>query len=153
MIGSLAVVLGSFFVLVWFVKRKKAGANPTLSRQVIEVMGLMGDSSDHIPGVKGVGAKTAAALMSEFADLEAVYRDLEAVAGMPMRGAKSVAAKLEAEREAAFLSRELATLSRKAPARTRLDELKWRGARRRELEGLFEELGMERALARVPRFR
>lgn len=130
--------------------REKFGVPPARMR---DYQGLAGDAVDNIPGVKGVGAKTAAALMTHFASLEALYRDLGAVARLELRGAKSIAAKLEAEREMAFLSRELATLSVRSGARTRLGELEWRGARRRELEALFDELGMQRSLARVPRWR
>ncbi len=81
---------------------------------------------DDIPGVKGVGAKTAAALTTRFALLEALYLDLDAVAKLELRGAKSIVARLESEREMAFLSRELATLSQHSGARTRLTELQWR---------------------------
>lgn len=128
---------------------EKFGVPPERMR---DYQGLAGDAVDNIPGVKGVGAKTAAALMTEFASLEELYRDLAAVASMGLRGAKSVALKLEAERDLAFLSRELATLSVNAPARTRLDELRWRGAVAARIQPLFEELGMQRALARIPRW-
>jgi len=70
-------------------------------------LALTGDSVDNIPGVPGVGPKTATALMREFASLDELYAGLERVAGLPIRGASKLAEKLRQHREAAYLARSL----------------------------------------------
>ena len=72
--------------------------------KVVEVMGLMGDSSDHIPGVAGVGPKTAAELIREFGSIEALYQRIDEVEK------KNVKEKLERDKENAFMSRELVSI-------------------------------------------
>jgi len=76
-----------------------------------DFLALMGDSVDNIKGVPGVGAKTAAALMKEFASLEELYDNLDQVAKVPVRGAGKLAAKLVEHREAAFLARRLTEIA------------------------------------------
>ena len=72
--------------------------------KVVEVMGLMGDSSDHIPGVKGVGPKTAAELIRKFGSIESLYKRIDEVEK------KNVKEKLERDKENAFMSRELVSI-------------------------------------------
>ena len=72
--------------------------------KVVEVMGLMGDSSDHIPGVTGVGPKTAAELIRKFGSIEALYKRIDEVEK------KNVKEKLERDKENAFMSRELVSI-------------------------------------------
>jgi DNA polymerase-1 len=76
-----------------------------------DFLALMGDSVDNIKGVPGVGPKTAAALMKEFASLEEIYDNLDQVAKIPVRGAGKLAAKLTEHREAAFLARRLTEIA------------------------------------------
>jgi DNA polymerase-1 len=76
-----------------------------------DFLALMGDSVDNIKGVPGVGPKTAAALMKEFASLEEIYDNLDKVAAIPVRGASKLAAKLAEHREAAFLARRLTEIA------------------------------------------
>ncbi|MFG0317236.1 MAG: 5'-3' exonuclease H3TH domain-containing protein [Planctomycetota bacterium JB042] len=128
----------------------KYGVRP---ERIPDFLGLAGDSVDDIPGVKGIGKKTAALLLAEFDALEDVYADLERVGSLAIRGAKSVARKLADGRDLAFLSRELATVARDAPAAATLDELAWRGADRDEVERLFAALGFVTMKERVPRWR
>jgi DNA polymerase-1 len=78
--------------------------------RVIDLLALMGDKVDNIPGVPGVGEKTALALLQGLGGLDSIYAQLDQVADLGFRGAKSMAAKLEKERERAFLSYELATI-------------------------------------------
>jgi len=88
--------------------RAKFGVGPEL---IIDYLALMGDSSDNIPGVPGVGEKTATALLNGIeGGLAGLYAHLDQVAGLPIRGAKTLGAKLAANREAAFLSYQLATI-------------------------------------------
>ena len=85
----------------------KFGVPPTL---IIDLLALMGDKVDNIPGVAGVGEKTATALLQHLGGIDAIYERLDAVADLPIRGAKSLAAKLEGARGDAALSYELATI-------------------------------------------
>ena len=122
-------------------------------RLLVDYLGLAGDAVDNIPGVRGVGPKTAAALLRAVGGMEEIYSDLERVAALSLRGARSLARKLEEERETALLSRRLATIARDAPLRTGAADLAWGGARRDLLEPLFERLGFERLAERVPFWR
>ena len=79
--------------------------------RIIDFLALMGDSVDNIPGVPGVGKKTALALLTGIeGGLDAIYQDLEAVTALSFRGAKSMPKKLAEHREQAFLSYQLATI-------------------------------------------
>jgi 5'-3' exonuclease len=127
---------------------EKFGVRP---EQIADFLGLAGDSVDNIPGVKGVGKKTAAALLAALGDLDAVYRRLDEVAQLPIRGAKSLRRKLEEQRETAFLSRRLATVAVDAPATADLDELRFDGADPELLEPLLDELGFGRLGERIRR--
>ncbi|MDB6061898.1 MAG: polymerase [Verrucomicrobiaceae bacterium] len=85
----------------------KFGVPPS---QIVDYLALVGDTSDNIPGVSGVGEKTAVPLLTEIGGLDELYRNLDKIAALSVRGAKSLAAKLEAERENAYLSQQLATI-------------------------------------------
>ncbi len=128
---------------------EKLGVQP---HQVPDYLGLMGDAVDNIPGVAGVGSKTAQALLSHFDHLEALYDNLPSVAELPIRGARSLEQKLRAQREVAYLSRELATLCYTAPASALLRQLAWKGADAQLVDGLFEELGFGRVRDRITRW-
>jgi DNA polymerase-1 len=80
-----------------------------------DFLALMGDSVDNIKGVPGVGLKTAAALMKEFASLEELYDNLDLVSRIPVRGAGKLAARLLEHREAAFLARRLTEIACNMP--------------------------------------
>ena len=86
---------------------EKYGIGPEL---IIDFLALMGDKADNIPGVPGVGEKTATGLLQGLGDMDAIYANLDKVAELPIRGAKSLGAKLEENREVAYLSRQLATI-------------------------------------------
>ncbi len=83
--------------------------------QVVEVMALMGDAIDDIPGVKGIGEKTAARLIRHFGSVDEIYRRLDEVETLGLRGAKRIRRQLEEGREAARTSRFLATVRRDVP--------------------------------------
>ncbi len=124
----------------------KFGVRPD---QIVDFLALAGDAVDNIPGVKGVGAKTAVALLSELDGLDSIYANLDRVESLRMRGAKSVRRKLEEARELAYLSRELATVSRDAPIDATLESLRLRSPDRRKLDGLFDRLGFEGLRRRI----
>ncbi len=129
---------------------EKFGVRPD---QIADYLGLAGDSVDNIPGVAGVGKKTAVALLAAMGSLEAVYERLGEVAALPIRGAKSLAGKLEAQREIAVLSKQLATIARDAPATADLEQLRLSGAEPELVDPLFEELGVKRLRERISRWR
>lgn len=85
----------------------KYGVPPEL---IIDFLALMGDSSDNIPGVPGVGEKTAQALLQGLGGLETLFNESDKIASLSFRGAKTMAAKLEQNKEVARLSYQLATI-------------------------------------------
>ena len=89
---------------------------------LIEAKSLMGDSSDNIPGVAGIGEKTAAKLIAEFGTLDGVYENIESPSI-----AKGVREKLLRDRESAYLSRFLATIDTKVPINVTLEDLRYEG--------------------------
>lgn len=86
---------------------EKYGVPPEL---IIDFLALMGDSSDNIPGVPGVGEKTALALLQGIGSLEKIYDSLDDIASLGFRGSKTLAPKMAENRELAFLSYQLATI-------------------------------------------
>ncbi|RLA53864.1 MAG: DNA polymerase I [Gammaproteobacteria bacterium] len=86
---------------------EKFGVGPEL---IIDFLALMGDKVDNIPGVAGVGEKTALALLQGLGSLDQVYADLDKVAGLQFRGARTMGVRLAAEKDNAYLSYALATI-------------------------------------------
>lgn len=156
---DMAQVVDETTTLCDFAKRVSYGPADVLKRwgvrpgQIRDLLGLAGDSVDNIPGVRGVGPKTATALLAAFDDLEDLYAHLDEVAGLPIRGAKTLGAKLADSREIAFLSRDLATLALDAPCLGGLDVLAWAGADPSLVDPLFERLGFQGMRKRVPRWK
>ncbi|HYC21815.1 MAG TPA: DNA polymerase I [Candidatus Bathyarchaeia archaeon] len=108
--------------------------------RIVEVMGLMGDSIDNIPGVKGIGEKTASRLIAHFGTIDAVYARLDEIDGLGLRGAARIRGALEAGREAATMSRYLATIRCDLPLEIDLDSLVRAEPDRPELQALAQEL-------------
>lgn len=120
--------------------------------QMVDYLALTGDASDNVPGVRGVGPKTASALLQAMSDLDDIYASLERVPELPIRGAKGLAAKLTEHRETAYLSRTLVALKCDLPLGTGAADLVWPGADRPRCEALFAELGFEHVLPFVQRW-
>jgi DNA polymerase-1 len=100
--------------------KEKFGIPPEL---VIDLLALQGDKVDNIPGVPGVGEKTALALLQGIGGIQTLYQNLEQIADLPFRGAKSMAAKLEAHRKEAELSYLLATIKTDVPLHIKLEDI------------------------------
>ncbi len=83
--------------------------------QVADLLALAGDAVDNIPGVPGVGPKTARVLLAHFGGLEGIFAALERIPALPLRGGARIARLLAEHREMAFLCRRLATIHRAAP--------------------------------------
>lgn len=105
--------------------------------EMIEVKALMGDSSDNIPGVPGIGEKTALSLIGKYHNIDNIYADLEAV-----EVTKSVRAKLESGKESAYLSRFLGTISKEAPVDTDLEHYRFKEPNQVKLAEILTELEM-----------
>lgn len=110
---------------------EKYGVDAT---QFVDVKALMGDSSDHIPGVPGIGEKTALKLIAEHGTLDGVYRDFETAKLTP-----SVRQKLSDGRESAYLSQKLATICCSVPISYDLDEYTYNGFQHAALLKLFSK--------------
>ncbi len=118
--------------------KEKFGVGP---EHIIDYLALMGDKVDNIPGVPGVGEKTAVGLLVGIGGgLKELYENLDAVAALPIRGAKTLAAKLEEHRAMAFLSYELATIKIDVPLDIELDALHCGEPDREALLELYAEL-------------
>ncbi|KIX89951.1 DNA polymerase I [Staphylococcus microti] len=124
-----------------FIAEKYQGLVP---KQIIDMKGLMGDASDNIPGVAGVGEKTALKLLNQFGSVEGVYEDIDAVSG------KKLKEKLLASKDDALMSKTLATINRESPisvtvADTRLPD----NYDETEKIALFKELEFRQLLEEV----
>lgn len=101
--------------------KSKFGVGPEL---IIDYLALMGDKADNIPGVAGVGEKTALGLLVGVGGgLDVLYANLDKVPELPIRGAKTLPAKLLEQREMAYLSYELATIKLDVPLAVQIDDL------------------------------
>jgi len=112
--------------------------------QVADWLALAGDAVDNIPGVPGIGAKTAAALLDEFGSLDGIYRSLDRVADMPLRGARRVQGLLDAHRESALLARELTGIVPDPDMRAGVRDVRRRKVSGADLAAVCEELGLGR---------
>ena len=113
---------------------------------VPDVLGLMGDAIDDIPGVRGIGEKTAMALVQRIGPVESILERLDLVEESGLRGAKKIRDTLAREAETARLSKTLATIRRDVPIRLDLDALRWAGPDRETLRALLGELEMRSLL-------
>jgi DNA polymerase-1 len=128
--------------------QEKFGVHPD---QITDLLGLAGDPVDNIPGVPGIGRKTAVELLSAYGHLEDVYARLDEIPFSKLRAAKSIAAKLREHRDLAVLSKRLATVAPDAPIpkQVGLEDLVYRGADRSVVEPLFDRLGFKRIKERI----
>ncbi len=117
---------------------KRFGVRP---EQIADLLALAGDPVDNIPGVRGVGRATAAKLLREFGDLDALYLGLDRVGAMRFRGASGIAIRLSEQREQAFLSQQLTRIHCQAPVPGDPADLQPRRPDMASVTGLFEALG------------
>jgi DNA polymerase-1 len=121
--------------------RQRFGVQP---EQVVEIMGLMGDPIDNIPGVKGIGEKTAAALIQRFGTIAELLDHLDVLeAASEIRGAKKLAATLRASAETVRLSRELAVVRRDVAVQCELETFRVRAPAVERLRSIFNRLGFQ----------
>lgn len=124
-----------------FIAEKYNGLKPI---QIIDMKGLMGDSSDNIPGVAGVGEKTAIKLLNQFDSVEGVYENIDKVSG------KKLKEKLELSHEDALMSKELVTINRYSPIEVTLNDTKLSDINdNHEKIELFKKLEFKQLLADI----
>ncbi len=111
--------------------------------QIIDYKALRGDPSDNIPGVKGIGEKTAVTLLQKYATLDGVYANIEEIKG-------AVKEKLERDKVQAYLSKELATISLDAPVQLELEKAVLKDFNRETIVKLFSELNFFSLIKRLP---
>ncbi len=112
-------------------------------RQLVDYKALVGDASDNIPGVKGIGPKGATDLIKEYGTVENIYENIELISK------KALKEKLAANKEMAFLSKQLATIKRDAPLDIFLKDVKFSGFDKEILKKYFTELGFKSLTERV----
>lgn len=112
-------------------------------RQLVDYKALVGDTSDNIPGVRGIGPKGATDLIKEFGTIEKIYEDIELVSK------KVLKEKLVANKEMALMSRKLAEIKRDAPLEISLEEIKFNGLNKEVIKNYFTELGFKSLVERV----
>ncbi|GLO16362.1 DNA polymerase I [Pseudomonas putida] len=128
---------------------EKFGVGP---EHIIDFLALMGDKVDNIPGVPGVGEKTAVGLLTGIGGgLSDLYANLDKVPALAIRGAKTLPAKLEEHRDAAFLSYELATIKVDVPLDVEVDALVCGEPDREALLALYNEMEFKSWVAEVQR--
>ena len=101
--------------------------------KMIDLKALMGDPSDHIPGVKGIGEKTAIQLISKYGSLDGVYNNLDSISPKTRE-------KLESDKENAYMSYDIATIYREVPLDFSLEDCKYNGYKPEEFKSILEEL-------------
>lgn len=117
--------------------QEKYGLTPL---QIIDMKGLMGDASDNIPGVPGVGEKTAIKLLKEHGSVEDLYKALDTVSGVKLKE------KLIANEEQAIMSKALATIETAAPIQISIDDLSYTGPNMEEVIEVWKELAFKTLL-------
>lgn len=120
---------------------EKYGVTP---KEFIDVKALMGDASDNIPGVKGIGEKTAFSLISEYKSIENIYENTETLSVTA-----SVKKKLDEGKESAFFSKELATIVLDAPISEKLDDFIIKDYNREKLAEIFTRLNFKSFLSKL----
>ncbi|MEH6942409.1 DNA polymerase I [Bacillus sp. JJ722] len=120
--------------------QEKYGLTPL---QIIDMKGLMGDSSDNIPGIPGVGEKTALKLLHQFGSVEKVLDSIEEISG------KKLKEKLEEHKDLALISKQLATITREAPVDVKLEDISYNGYDVNKVMNIYKELGFQSLLGKL----
>ncbi|MFY0803986.1 DNA polymerase I [Peribacillus frigoritolerans] len=119
---------------------EKYGLSPL---QIIDLKGLMGDASDNIPGIPGVGEKTALKLLHQFETVENLLQSIDEVSGQKLKE------KIEEHKDLALLSKELATITREAPLEVSVNETEYTGMDQERVISFYKELGFSTLLDKL----
>ncbi|MCW8196643.1 flap endonuclease [Proteobacteria bacterium 005FR1] len=130
--------------------QNKFGVMPA---QLVDYLALVGDSIDDIPGVPGLGPKTAQAILQVYPDLDAIFAALDKLHLLPVRGAQALAEKLTLHRDQIEIARQLARIVDKVPLEVKVADLSWR---RKHVSMDYaaefcERMGFPRLVARIER--
>lgn len=120
--------------------KKEMGVSP---EQIIDLKALMGDHSDNIPGVPGVGQKTATKLLNEYQSLENVYDHIDDIRG------KKLKENLTNHKEEAFMSKQLVTIERDAPLEISTETTVYKGYATNDVRAIFTDLGFKSLVSRL----
>ena len=123
--------------------KEKFGVKP---HQVVEVMGLMGDPTDNIPGIKGIGEKTAIPLIQKFENLENLFDHLDDLDKVGIKSSARVRKALMEGKEDALMSRKLATVITDVQVHIELEQLRYQGFSNENLRELYTELEFNQLL-------
>lgn len=123
--------------------------------QLVDYKGLRGDASDNIPGVKGIGEKTATSLLKEFGTIENLYNKIEKMTDKQIEKhpflTKKLVEKLKQDKEMAFFSKKLVTIREDVPLKLNLKDLDWqRGFNINEVKQVFAKFNFHTLLKRLP---
>ncbi len=129
-------------VEVWGVDEVKQNFDLKDPRLVIDLLGLMGDASDNIPGCPGIGPKGAVKLLGEYGDIDGIYRNLDKIPGKQQEN-------LKAYEQQVRLSRELATIMLDVPVDFEPEKLRMEAPDQKALKALFEDLEFRNLLERM----
>ncbi|CAH0346241.1 DNA polymerase I [Bacillus sp. CECT 9360] len=119
---------------------EKYGIGPN---QIIDLKGLMGDASDNIPGIPGVGEKTALKLLHQFGTVEKLLESIDEVTGNKLKE------KIEEHKESAVLSKQLATISREVPLEITLEDTVYHGMDTEKVVSFYKDLGFRSLLDKM----
>ncbi|MBQ7031900.1 MAG: DNA polymerase I [Bacilli bacterium] len=120
--------------------KKEYGIDPI---RIIDLKSLMGDASDNIPGVKGIGEKTALKLLQEYGSLDGIYENIDNIKGKTQE-------KLLADKDNAYMSYEIATIYREVPINIDFEEFKYNGPDLIKLKEMYEELEFYSMIKNMP---
>ena len=120
--------------------KEKYGLTPS---GIIDLKGLMGDASDNIPGVPGVGEKTALKLLHEYGTVEKVLENIDNISG------KKLKENLESHKEDAIMSKQLATIDRNVPIEAELEDMRLKDENTAKLRELFTEFGFKSLMNKI----
>ncbi|MFA7141675.1 MAG: 5'-3' exonuclease H3TH domain-containing protein [Candidatus Paceibacterota bacterium] len=129
--------------LVFFDEKKIGERYEILPKQIVDLKALMGDNADNIPGVLGIGIKTATTLLKKYGTLENIYRNIDLIEG-------KVKEKLIQGKEMAFLSKELSQIKTDVCFDFDLEKCKWGDYDKDEVLQFFEEFGFKSLVSKIP---
>ena len=122
---------------------EKFGVPP---EKIIDLLALTGDKSDNIPGLPGVGEKTALAMLQNLGGIETLYEKIDEIAALGFRGSKTMAKKLEEHKDILMLSQDLVTIRREVPLDVTVNQLTRASENQEELIKLYGELEFRKLL-------
>ncbi|MFV0484260.1 MAG: DNA polymerase I [Bacteroidales bacterium] len=126
----------------WGIKEVQKRFEIERTEQVIDILGLMGDASDNIPGCPGIGEKTAMKLIKEFDSIEGIYENIELLKGKQKE-------KLEQNKEQVFLSKELVKIITNIPLDIKIDELALKDRNISQIKEIYQELEFKSLLDKL----